>query len=117
MSVAELWGMRWARPVSHWLRETCFLPLARRGHPALGILLGFVVSAFGHGYPVLVALGPVMAAMMFGYFVLQGLVVIAETRLGMARWPRALRHAWTIVIMLATSPLFVAPCLRIVLAD
>jgi len=117
MSVAELWGRRWARPVSHWLRETCFLPLARRGHPTLGILLGFVVSAFGHGYPVLVALGPAMAAMMFGYFVVQGLVVVVETRLGMARWPRVLRHMWTIGLMLATSPLFVVPCLRVVLAE
>jgi hypothetical protein len=117
MSVAELWGRRWARPVSHWLRETCFLPLARRRHPALGILLGFFVSAFGHAYPVLVALGPAMAAMMLGYFVVQGLVVVAEARLGIARWPRALRHVWTIVIMLATSPLFVVPCLRVVLAD
>jgi hypothetical protein len=117
MSVGELWGMRWARPVSHWLRETCFLPLARRGHPALGVLLCFVASAFGHAYPVLVALGPAMAAMMFGYFVVQGLVVVAEPRLGMAKWPRPLRHFWTIVIMFATSPLFVAPCLHVVLAD
>jgi hypothetical protein len=117
LSVAELWGMRWARPVSRWLRETCFLPLARRGHPALGILLGFVVSAFGHAYPVLVALGPTMAAMMFGYFVVQGLVVVAETRLGVTRWPRAWRRSWTLVIMVATSPLFVAPCLQVVLAD
>jgi len=117
LSVAELWGMRWARPVSHWLRETCFLPLARRGHPGLGILLGFAASAFGHAYPALVALGPAMAAMMFGYFVVQGLVVVAETRLGIARWPRALRRSWTIVIMVASSPLFVEPCLRVVLAD
>jgi hypothetical protein len=117
MSVAELWGRRWARPVSHWLRETCFLPLARRGHPALGILLGFLVSAFGHAYPMLVALGPAMAAMMFGYFVVQGLLVVAETRLRIAKRPRAVRRAWTIVIMLATSPLFVVPCLRVVLAD
>ncbi len=117
MSVAELWGRRWARPVSHWLRETCFLPLARRGHPALGILLGFVVSALGHAYPVLVALGPAMAAMMLGYFVVQGLVVVAEARLGIARWPRVLRRTWTIVIMVASSPLFVVPCLRVVLAD
>lgn len=117
LSVAELWGARWARPVSHWLRETCFFPLARRGHPALGTLLGFVVSAFGHAYPVLVALGPAMAAMMFGYFAVQGLVVVAETGLGVTKWPRTLRRSWTLAIMFATSPLFVIPCLRVVLAD
>ncbi len=117
LSVAEFWGKRWARPVSHWLRETCFLPLARRRHPALGMILGFAVSAFGHAYPVLVALLPAMTAMMFGYFLVQGVVVIAETRLGIARWPRVLRRSWTIAIMVATSPLFVEPCLRIILSD
>jgi hypothetical protein len=117
MSVAELWGMRWARPVSQWLRETCFRPLARRGHPALGMLLCFVVSGLGHAYPVLVALGPGMAAMMLGYFAVQGLVVVAETRLGIPAWPRVVRRTWTIAIMVATSPLFVVPCLHVVLAD
>lgn len=116
LSVAELWGKRWARPVSHWLSATCFLPLARRRHPALGLLLAFAVSAAGHAYPVLVALGPAMTAMMFGYFVVQGVAVAAEIRLGVARWPRALRRSWTVVIMLATSPLFVEPCLRVVLS-
>ena len=117
LSVAELWGMRWARPVSHWLRKTCFQPLARRGHPALGMLLGFVLSGLGHAYPVLVALGPAMAAMMLGYFAVQGLVVVAEPRLGVEKWPRASRRTWTIVLMVATSPLFVEPCLRVFLSD
>lgn len=115
-SVGELWGKRWARPVSHWLRETCFVPLARRGNPILGLLLGFFVSALGHAYPVLVALGPAMAAMMFGYFVVQGAFVVVEMRLGATKWPRPLRRAWTIVIMLGTSPLFVEPALRVVFA-
>ena len=116
LTVTEFWGMRWARPVSHWLRAACFLPLARRGHPALGMLLAFVISAFGHAYPVLVALGPAMTAMMFAYFVVQGVAVFAEARLGIAKWPRALQRSWTIVIMVATSPLFVEPCLRVVLS-
>jgi len=117
LTVAELWGKRWARPVSHWLHTTCFVPLARRGHPTLGILLGFVVSALGHCHPVLVTLGPAMAAMMFGYFLVQGLAVAVETRLGVAKWPRPLQRSWTLVIMLATSPLFVEPSLRIVLTE
>jgi hypothetical protein len=116
LSVAEFWGKRWARAVSHWLRETCFFPLARRRHPALGILLVFVVSAFVHAYPVLVALGPAMTAWMFGYFVVQGLILIAELGLGIAAWPRPLRRSWTILLMIATSPLFVEPALRTVLS-
>ncbi|HEY8075554.1 MAG TPA: MBOAT family protein, partial [Labilithrix sp.] len=67
-SIGELWGTRWARPVSAWLRETCFRPLARRGHPMLGLMLGFVVSAIGHAFPVLVALGASMAAWMLAFF-------------------------------------------------
>jgi Arc/MetJ family transcription regulator len=111
ISVAELWGARWSRPVSSWLRETCFRPLARRGHPALGVLLGFVVSAIGHAYPVLVALDLRMAAMMFAFFFAQGIFVIVEARLGAPRWPRAARRAWTVTIMVASSPLFVEPAL------
>lgn len=117
LTVTEFWGKRWARPVSQWLRANCFLPLARRGHPALGLLLAFVVSAFGHAYPVLVALGPTMTAMMFGYFLIQGIVVVAEARLGVAKWPRTLQRCWTILLMVTTSPLFVEPCLRIVLSE
>jgi hypothetical protein len=112
-SIKELWGTRWARPVSAWLRETCFLPLARRGHPTLGLMLGFVVSAIGHAYPVLVALDMRMAAAMLAFFVAQGIFVVLEARLGAARWPLAARHVWTVTIMVASSPLFVEPALRV----
>ena len=112
LSVGELWGVRWSRPISGWLRQTCFRPLARRGHPMLGLLLGFVVSAIGHAYPVLVAIDLPMAAMMFAFFLAQGIFVIIETRLGVSRWSRPARRAWTVTIMLGTSPLFVEPALR-----
>ncbi len=113
LSVGELWGVRWARPVSAWLRETCFRPLARRGHPMLGLLLGFVASGFGHAYPVFVALDLSLAAMMLAFFLVQGIVVMMETRLGVSRWPRPARRGWTVSIMVASSPLFVEPALRV----
>jgi hypothetical protein len=113
LSVGELWGARWARPVSAWLRETCFRPLARRGHPMLGLLLGFFVSAVGHAYPVLVAIGLPMAALMLAFFLVQGIFVIIEVRLGTSRWSRPARRAWTVTIMVASSPLFVEPALRV----
>jgi hypothetical protein len=115
-SVGEFWGARWARPVSRWLRETCFRPLARRGHPRLGLLLGFGVSALLHAYPFLVALGPMWAGVMFGYFFAQGVIALVETHSGTARWPRPARRAWAIVLLIATSPLFVEPYLRLVFA-
>ena len=113
LSVGELWGVRWARPVSAWLRETCFRPLARRGHPMLGLLLGFVASGVGHAYPMFVAIDGSMAAMMFAFFLVQGFVVIVEVRLGVIRWSRPARRAWTVTIMVASSPLFVEPALRV----
>jgi hypothetical protein len=113
LSIGELWGVRWARPVSAWLRETCFRPLARRGHPLLGLALGFVASGVGHAYPVVVAMDVQMAAMMFAFFVAQGIFVMIETRVGASRWPRVARRAWTVTIMIATSPLFVEPALRV----
>ena len=113
LTIGELWGMRWARPISTWLRETCFRPLARRGYPTLGLLIGFLASAFGHAYGVLVAIGLPMAAMMFGFFMLQGVFVLIEGWLGTSRWPRRARRAWTVTIMLASSPLFVEPALRV----
>jgi hypothetical protein len=113
LSVGELWGARWARPVSAWLRETCFRPLARRGRPMLGLMLGFAVSAVGHAYPALVATDRSMAAMMFAFFLVQGVVVMIEMRLGVPRWTRPVRRAWTVTIMVASSPLFVLPALRL----
>lgn len=38
-------------------------------------------------------------------------VVIARA----SRWPRAARRTWTLTIMVASSPLFVEPTLRVLL--
>ncbi len=113
LSVTELWGKRWARPVSACLRDTCFLPMVRRGHPKAGLVLAFVASAVGHAYPVLVALDPSLAAMMFTFFFAQAAFVVLEATLGASRWPRPLRRSWTIAAMVASSPLFVEPALRV----
>jgi hypothetical protein len=80
----------------------------------LGLMLGFVVSAIGHAFPVLVALGASMAAWMLAFFLAQAVFVLLETRLRVARWPRAARRLWTVTLMVASSPLFVEPALRVV---
>ncbi len=115
LSIAELWGKRWAIPVSVWLRENCYLPLARRGRPRLGLLFGFVASGVGHAYPIFVAVGLRMAGWMVAFFVVQGIAVVVEARLGVTRWPRLARRGWTVAIMVASSPLFVEPALRVLL--
>lgn len=117
LSVTELWGMRWARPVSAWLRETCFRPLVRLGHPKVGLVLAFAASALGHAYPVVVAVDLSLGAVMFAFFVAQAIFVILEAVLGASRWPRPARRTWTIVLMVGSSPLFVEPALRVLGCD
>jgi hypothetical protein len=116
-SVQELWGERWARPVSLWLRETFFRPLARRRHILAGALLAFSVSAAFHAYVVWVALGftggLTMAGWMLAYFVAQALVVGLERVLGVKRWAPWCGRLWTLGWMLATAPLFLEPGVRV----
>jgi hypothetical protein len=112
-SVQELWGERWARPISEWLGDTFFRPFARRRRPLTGIVLAFAVSAAFHAYAVWVALGFVrglgMAAMTFAYFMLQGAVMLLERALCVRSFRPALGHAWTVGWLLGLAPLFIEP--------
>ncbi len=116
-TVGELWGERWARPISAWMRDTCFRPLARRRRALSGALLAFGFSAGFHAYAVWVALGLVrgawMALAMFAFFVAQAIAILLEQRLRARAWPRAFGHAWTAAWLLGSSPLFLEPAARI----
>lgn len=112
-TVAEFWGRRWNRAVGGWLRKHTFMPLARRGHTGLALAASFLVSTALHFWPILVALGLEPALAMAGFFVLQLPILAVESRLGVARWPAAAGHAWTVTALLATSPLFTVPVLML----
>ena len=116
-SVQELWGERWARPISDWLGATFFRPWARRRRPLVGVLLAFVVSAAFHAYAIWVGLGffsgLTMMALTFGYFVAQAIVMSIEQAARVRRWSPAAGHVWTIAWMLALSPMFIEPALRL----
>jgi hypothetical protein len=116
-SVQELWGERWARPISIWLLETFFRPCARRRRPQTGAVLAFAVSAAFHAYAIWVALGLVrgltMTGSMLAYFLVQALVIALERSVGVKRWPPWAGHAWTVSWMLATAPLFLEPSVRV----
>jgi hypothetical protein len=112
-TLREFWGERWARTVSLLLFARTFKPLARRGMPRLGLLASFAASALLHALVILPALGWEAAALWGSYFLAQGALVLVELALGVARWPRALAHAWVATVMLATSPIFVEPLLRL----
>lgn len=113
-SVGELWGERWNRVVSTWLRRQLFVPVARRtGSASAGVVAAFAWSTFLHAFMVAAALGLAPAATMGSYFVVQGVGVLVESRLTVHRWPRPLAHAWTILWVVGPSWLFVGPLLEI----
>ncbi len=113
LSVKEFWGDRWNRTVSMWFREHCLKPLAHHTNAKIGMLSSFLVSGILHAYLVIVALDVKMALVMLGYFLLQGVFVILEMALNEQRWNPMLARVWTLTLMIASSPLFVEPALRI----
>jgi hypothetical protein len=113
-SVREFWGRRWNRIVGTWLHARFFAPLARRGHPALGMWVAFVVSALLHAYIAHAALGGAFTLIVGGFFALQGVLALVEGPIGQARWPVWAKHLWTMCVMTATSPLFTEAFLRVV---
>ena len=112
-SVTEFWGECWNRIVSAWLHRFVFLPLARRGRSRLGILCAFVASGVLHGWFILVAIGVSGALGTLLFFSVQGVFVLAEHRLHIHAWPVPIARGWTLAVLLASSPLFVDPCLRL----
>jgi hypothetical protein len=112
-SVGEFWGQRWNRIVSAWLRTFIFLPLARRRGVGMGALGSFFVSGALHGWPMLAALGTSAALSTMAFFIIQGFFVMAENRLAIHNWPVAMARAWTLIILLASSPLYIDPGLRL----
>ena len=111
-TVREFWAGRWNRPVHSWLRRHCFSPLARRRMPRLGIGVSFIVSALLHAWLAYVPLGAEMALWMAGFFLIQGAIVLLELSIRVSAWPVAGQRAWTILMLVGTSPLFVEPFMR-----
>jgi hypothetical protein len=112
-TIIEFWGRRWNRAVHRFLKQTVFVPVARRGYTELGLALTFVVSAFIHFAFMLPAVGLFWASVMGAFFLLQLPFLWAERALGVARWPTPLARLWTLTLLLASSPLFVEPMLQI----
>ena len=112
-SLRDFWGKRWNRPVSAWLHRFFFLPLARQHRPDLGLCCAYLVSGAIHAWLAWVALGAFAAFGMAVFFGLQGVFILAEDRLQVHAWPVPLARAWTLTLLLATSPLIIDPYLRI----
>lgn len=112
-TVAEFWGARWNGIVSMQLRRDVFLPVARRAGAGAGLVAAFAASALLHAYLTAPAVGFAMAAWMAAFFLSQCVLVFVERVLRVGRWPAPLAHGWVVVTLLATSPLFVEPVLRV----
>lgn len=115
-TLVEFWGRRWNRVVAGWLRDYAFFPLARRGHPRLGTVAAFAASTALHFWSSWVPLGVVAGLTMASFFVVHGAALLAERRIGVVHWPTLQRRAWTITVVVVTSPLFVEPMLQILAA-
>ena len=112
-SLRDFWGRRWNRVVSAWLHRFVFLPLARQHRPDLGLFCAYLVSGAMHAWLALVALGTFTAFEMGVFFGLQGVFILTEDRFHVHAWPVPLARAWTLTILLATSPLIICPLLCI----
>ena len=111
-TVSEFWSQRWNLAVGGWLRDHCFMPLARRRHPNLGIVAAFAASTLLHVYLAWAGLD-LRAGLTWGvFFVLQIPIVFAERALRVAAWRPVLGRIWTIGVLLLASPFFVEPVLR-----
>lgn len=110
-TVSEFWSRRWNRAIHVWLNEHAFRPTAIRLGGAMGVMAAFGASALLHLIPIWIACDFPHAIAMGSFFLLHGGIVIVESKLGVARWPRLLGHVWTLGIFAITMPLFVEPML------
>ncbi|MES1206434.1 MAG: MBOAT family protein [Pseudomonadota bacterium] len=122
-SLAEFWGRRWNRLVQGNLARAFFRPPGRRRRWARGTLAAFGASGVMHVLAVLdphrLAITAVPSAVVMAFFLLHGLLVLAERRLGLVSPPRTvagLRRARirTIALFVALSPMLLDPFAAVV---
>jgi alginate O-acetyltransferase complex protein AlgI len=101
-SLGEFWGRRWNLAFHAVAREFVFRPIARRWGPVAGILGTFLFSGLLHELLLSVPVGAGYG-LPTGYFLLHGLLVLAERR-----WSIQGR-AWALFWILAPAPLLFHP--------
>jgi hypothetical protein len=115
VSLNEFWTRRWNMAASELgFRALCFTPLARRGI-VLALFAAFFASAVAHTLLCVLALGRWGISILNGaFFLLQPLLILAERRMNVRRWPIASARVWTWAALAVTSPLFVEPVIQII---
>jgi hypothetical protein len=113
-SLAEFWTKRWNPAASQLFRTACFTPLARRS-AAMALFTAFAASALGHTLLVYLGLERWTISLACGvFFLVQPLLLAAERRMKVKRWPHAAAWGWTLAALTITSPLFVEPVFQII---
>ncbi len=112
-SVSEFWTKRWNVAASALcFRPLFFAPLARRGI-VLALFMAFFASAVAHVLLAYLALVRWKISLICGaFFIFQPLLILAERRMKVRRWPTAAARVWTLAALAITSPLFVEPAIE-----
>jgi len=115
LSISEFWTKRWNPAASALLFDTLFFkPLVRRRAPVLALWTAFFASAVAHVMIPYMSLGNLPISLVCGaFFLVQPLLILAERRINVRRWPRPAARLWTLGTLTLASPLFVEPLLQI----
>ena len=103
---AEFWRF-YNRPVNQFFNEYVFRPARGAAHPIRATLLVFVISGIVHEYVFDLPAGRILGSQM-GFFLLQGLAVVATLRLRPRGWAAVPMTLLTFAFNLATVRLFLA---------
>ena len=117
-SLSEFWARRWNHLVQNNLARAFFRGHGRARRPGRGVLAAFAASGVLHVLAV-VSAGPMSltlapSAVVMGFFIVHGGLVLLERRVGWHRAPRRplplfLARARTVAIFAALSPLLLDP--------
>ncbi|HVE42183.1 MAG TPA: MBOAT family protein [Planctomycetota bacterium] len=101
-TLGEFWGRRWNRAFHAVAHEFVFRPVVRRWGAAAGVLATFLFSGLLHEVLISVPVGAGYG-LPTAYFVLHGLLVLAERSWGLTG------RVWTLFWVLAPLPLLFHP--------
>jgi len=107
-TISEFWSRRWNRLGARWFRQHVFLPLRARS-VAVALFTLFGLSAAIHVYLIASVVPAKWMAMWAAFFLSQPLLIMAERRMRVQRWPPYAARVWTFTILIALLPLALTP--------
>ena len=114
-SIGEFWTKRWNVASSELVFRLFFFRPIARYDTTLALFVAFFASAVGHALLALMAMGRLNLAIACGvFFLVQPLLILAERRMKVRRWPTSAARAWTLTALAITSPLFVEPFIQLI---